>query len=140
MRKNSKCQFISGVLSGMVFSGLMVVGLGIAKEFSEKIERRQQVKTLLPIYPDHWGQPLEEEYPILSPKMEAPKSNETVSVREEQVIAPETQTVYWTDYGKTYHIDSKCTSIIRSKDVQSGTVAEATDRVARTPCHYCSQK
>lgn len=45
--------------------------------------------------------------------------------------------VYWTPNGSKYHKDPACSYLKNAKQVQSGTVAEATNNGASSPCSRC---
>lgn len=45
--------------------------------------------------------------------------------------------VYWTASGKKYHRDPECTYLSRAKQIYSGSMAEAADHGADSPCSGC---
>lgn len=47
-------------------------------------------------------------------------------------------TVYWTRFGKSYHLDSECHTIMNSKDVYYGSIEEAFEANREDPCDYCA--
>lgn len=61
--------------------------------------------------------------------------------RVEQEGEPNTAhrgTVYWTPSGTKYHKDPDCSYIQNAKQLQSGTVAQATNHGASEPCSRCT--
>ncbi len=46
-------------------------------------------------------------------------------------------TVYWTQSGTKYHRDPACSYIKNAKELHSGTVAEAANHGASSPCSRC---
>ncbi len=49
-------------------------------------------------------------------------------------------TVYYTTFGKKYHIDQDCPTIINSSNVYYGTIDEAIDAGRTAPCKVCTDK
>lgn len=45
--------------------------------------------------------------------------------------------VYWTTFGKSYHIDENCHTLNRSKTIYYGTIEEAFEANRHDPCDYC---
>lgn len=56
---------------------------------------------------------------------------------KEIVIDSKTKDVYWTENGKNYHTDRNCISLIRSKNVKEGSIADCPKEVL---CCNCGQK
>ncbi|MCQ2554293.1 MAG: hypothetical protein MJ171_01405 [Clostridia bacterium] len=48
-----------------------------------------------------------------------------------------TSDVYWTRFGKSYHLDTECQSLTRSKELIAGTVEEAFAANRHDPCDFC---
>lgn len=48
------------------------------------------------------------------------------------------ETCYWTSFGKCYHFNPDCHTIINSNPVYTGTVAEAFEANRSKPCSYCA--
>lgn len=46
-------------------------------------------------------------------------------------------TVYWTVFGKSYHLDPDCHTLNRSKIVYHGTIEEAFEANRHDPCDFC---
>ncbi len=47
-------------------------------------------------------------------------------------------TAYWTTFGKCYHFNPDCHTIINSNPVYTGTVEEAFEANRNKPCSYCA--
>ncbi|MEG2258722.1 MAG: hypothetical protein RSB78_00895 [Oscillospiraceae bacterium] len=47
-------------------------------------------------------------------------------------------TVYWTPFGKSYHMDPNCSTLSRSATLVSGTLDEAFDAKRFDPCDLCA--
>lgn len=45
--------------------------------------------------------------------------------------------VFWTTFGKSYHIDENCHTLNRSKTIYYGTIEEAFEANRHDPCDYC---
>ena len=61
--------------------------------------------------------------------------------RFEQVSEPDldsTAKVYWSSTGSKYHKNPKCSYLKNAKDVQSGTLAQAANHGAGSPCTRCA--
>ena len=60
---------------------------------------------------------------------------------EEDLIAAEEaigdEDVYWTKYGKSYHIDPDCSSLTRSKELFAGSIDDAFSANRNDPCDFC---
>ena len=61
--------------------------------------------------------------------------NEIVTESAEPSDDYQSETVYWTPSGSVWHTDPNCSSLARSKDVRSGTVAQSGKQRA---CKICS--
>lgn len=55
----------------------------------------------------------------------------------EQNVEPQGDTVYWTPNGKSYHNNSECSTLSRSKTILSGTIDEAMAAGKTDPCNVC---
>lgn len=65
------------------------------------------------------------------------------SIQQAQAAAEEINpdfsgTVYWTRWGKSYHLDTNCQSLSRSEVLISGTLAEAFEAKRNDPCDFCA--
>lgn len=49
-------------------------------------------------------------------------------------------TVYWTVYGRKYHLDPDCQSIQNSATVYEGTIDQAYEAGRNAPCKFCAQQ
>ena len=47
-------------------------------------------------------------------------------------------TVYWSKSGSKYHNDPKCSHLQNAKELYSGTVAQAANYGADSPCSRCA--
>ena len=46
--------------------------------------------------------------------------------------------VYWTQYGRSYHLDQDCHTLARSKVLYEGNMDEAFEAKRNDPCDYCA--
>ncbi len=46
--------------------------------------------------------------------------------------------VYWTQYGRSYHLDQDCHTLSRSKVLYEGSMDEAFEAKRNDPCDYCA--
>ena len=46
-------------------------------------------------------------------------------------------TVYWTTFGKSYHLDENCHTLNRSRTIYYGTIEEAFEANRHDPCDFC---
>lgn len=46
--------------------------------------------------------------------------------------------VYWTPKGTKYHRDPNCSYIKNAKELQSGTITQAVNNGAKSPCSRCA--
>ena len=49
-----------------------------------------------------------------------------------------TGSVYWTRFGKSYHLDPNCHTLMRSSKVYQGTIEEAFEANRTDPCDFCA--
>ena len=49
-----------------------------------------------------------------------------------------TGSVYWTRFGKSYHLDPNCHTLMRSSKVYRGTIEEAFEANRTDPCDFCA--
>ncbi|MEG0070294.1 MAG: hypothetical protein RSC18_05085 [Raoultibacter sp.] len=49
-------------------------------------------------------------------------------------------TVYWTTFGKVYHLDPNCQAIVNSGTIFTGTVQEAFDAKRNRACSFCAEE
>lgn len=69
-----------------------------------------------------------------------PVSQEQLAEAKQEVseISTDGSTVYWTQFGKSYHCDPDCHTIRNSKNVYYGTIDEAFEAKRSDPCDYCA--
>jgi len=60
--------------------------------------------------------------------------------KEELVTLYADDTVYWTPYGRVYHINEYCHTLNRSETLYEGTVEEAIDNGRARLCSYCANE
>lgn len=48
--------------------------------------------------------------------------------------------VYWTQFGKSYHLDPNCHTLMRSSKVYQGTIEKAFEANRTDPCDFCAQE
>lgn len=63
-----------------------------------------------------------------------PASEEDL-LRAEQAIGSED--VYWTRYGKSYHLDPECQALARSNELFAGSIDAAFQANRNDPCDFC---
>lgn len=69
-----------------------------------------------------------------------PVSQEQVAEQQAQVAQLTADgTVYWTPFGKRYHIDPNCSSLLRSATIYSGSYDEAVQANRAAPCSLCAE-
>ena len=57
--------------------------------------------------------------------------------RPDPIPDPTPDLVYWVSGGSVYHSTIDCPSLARSKNIQSGTLAEAKAAGKNDPCKVC---
>lgn len=69
-----------------------------------------------------------------------PPTPESVAMAEAEAAASGDYdgTVYWTRWGKSYHLDTECSSLSRSTELISGTIEEAFESKRNDPCDFCA--
>lgn len=69
-----------------------------------------------------------------------PPTPESVAMAEAEAAASGDYdgTVYWTRWGKSYHLDTECSSLSRSTELISGTIEEAFEAKRNDPCDFCA--
>lgn len=60
--------------------------------------------------------------------------------RSQMEVQYQGTTVYYTTFGKKYHIDPNCSTIINSANVYYGSIDEAIDAGRTAPCKVCTDK
>lgn len=69
-----------------------------------------------------------------------PVSQEQLAEAKQEVEQNTDGTVYWTQFGKSYHYDPDCHTIKNSKNVYYGTIEEAFEAKRSDPCDYCAKE
>ena len=47
-------------------------------------------------------------------------------------------TVYWTEFGKSYHLDPECSTLSRSTNIAYGSIEDAFELKRNDPCDICA--
>lgn len=69
-----------------------------------------------------------------------PVSQEQLAEAKQEVEEYTDGTVYWTQFGKSYHYDPDCHTIKNSKNVYYGTIEEAFEAKRSDPCDFCAKE
>ena len=64
------------------------------------------------------------------------RSAEEKAAAEQEI----TSDVYWTTFGRKYHIDQDCQAITNSSTLYQGTVTEAIENGRASLCAFCAAK
>lgn len=64
-----------------------------------------------------------------------PASAEDLAAAQQQVGSG---VVYWTQWGRSYHLDPNCHTLSRSATLYEGTVEEAFEAKRNDPCDFCA--
>lgn len=67
-----------------------------------------------------------------------PVSQEDLAAANEAAFLESEGVVYWTPWGKVYHLDPDCRAIKNSDNVYYGTPAEAFEAHRTRPCSFCA--
>lgn len=70
-----------------------------------------------------------------------PPTEESIAQAEAEAKAIDSDfdgIVYWTRWGKSYHLDPNCQSLTRSDTLISGTLEEAFEAKRNDPCDFCA--
>lgn len=65
-----------------------------------------------------------------------PVSAETLSELQEEIGDSD---VFWTRWGRVYHLDENCHTITNSSTIFYGSIEEAVEANRHDPCYYCAQ-
>lgn len=131
--KNNRSSFWQGVFLGGAFFSAFIIGLKYVKKILEKVKRQKQIKKVISIN----GNFEKNKYPIHNTLNEKCFSSK---ISEKPLAISGQKVVYWTKYGKVYHENLSCSAILHSKNIESGTIPEATDKMRRSSCHLCCSK
>lgn len=58
---------------------------------------------------------------------------------EQAIVEYGNETVYWTQFGKKYHLDKDCQAIVNSNNIFYGTIDESYEAGRTSPCKFCVQ-
>ncbi len=67
-----------------------------------------------------------------------PVSQEDLAEAKEQSTVLGDGTAYWTVWGRSYHFDPNCRTLLNSATVYSGTVEQAFEANRTDPCDFCA--
>lgn len=68
----------------------------------------------------------------------SPTSSEDLAAAQELAMEVGDGTAYWTQFGKSYHLDPNCGTLLNSSTIYSGTVDEAFAANREDPCDFCA--
>ncbi len=68
----------------------------------------------------------------------SPASSEDLAAAQEAAGEIGDGSAYWTQFGKSYHLDPNCRTLLNSSTIYSGTVEEAFDAHREDPCDFCA--
>ena len=68
----------------------------------------------------------------------SPTSSEDLAAAQELATEVGDGSAYWTPFGKSYHLDPDCGTLLNSATIYSGTVEEAFDAKREDPCDFCA--
>ena len=68
----------------------------------------------------------------------SPTSSEDLAAAQELAMEVGDGTAYWTQFGKSYHLDPNCQTLLNSSTIYSGTVEEAFAANREDPCDFCA--
>lgn len=67
-----------------------------------------------------------------------PVSSEELAEAQQLAGTLNDGTAYWTQFGKSYHLNSNCQTLMRSSTVYQGTIEEAFEANRTDPCDFCA--
>ncbi|MDL2300197.1 hypothetical protein LJC01_00945 [Clostridiaceae bacterium OttesenSCG-928-D20] len=67
-----------------------------------------------------------------------PTSQEQLAAAEEGVSALGVENVFWTPFGRKYHLDENCQSLTRSTTLITGDINQAFEANRNSPCSFCA--
>lgn len=70
-----------------------------------------------------------------------PPTEESVALAQAEAAALSDDfdgNVYWTRFGKSYHLDPDCHTLRRSEELITGTIEEAFEHKRNDPCDFCA--
>lgn len=67
-----------------------------------------------------------------------PVSAEDLAEAQEQAAVAGNGMAYWTQWGRSYHLDPDCHTLARSATIYEGTIEEAFEAKRTDPCDFCA--
>lgn len=68
----------------------------------------------------------------------SPTSSEDLAAAQELAGEIGDGSAYWTQFGKSYHLDPNCQTLLNSSTIYSGTVEDAFAANREDPCDFCA--
>ena len=68
----------------------------------------------------------------------SPTSSEDLAAAQELALEVGDGNAYWTQFGKSYHLNPDCSTLLRSSTIYEGTVEEAFAANREDPCDFCA--
>ena len=68
----------------------------------------------------------------------SPTSSEDLAAAQELAMEVNDGTAYWTQFGKSYHLDPNCGTLLNSSTIYEGTIEEAFAAKREDPCDFCA--
>ena len=68
----------------------------------------------------------------------SPASSEDLAAAQELALEVGDGTAYWTQFGKSYHLNPDCSTLLNSSTIYEGTVEEAFAANREDPCDFCA--
>ena len=68
----------------------------------------------------------------------SPSSSEDLAAAQEAAEEIGDGSAYWTQFGKSYHLDPNCQTLLNSSTIYNGTIEEAFDANREDPCNFCA--
>jgi competence protein ComEC len=65
-------------------------------------------------------------------------SNSNINTKASTALSSDSKTAYYTPSGKSYHYDTNCRTISKSKTKSSQTLGEALSSSHSDPCDICT--
>lgn len=67
-----------------------------------------------------------------------PVSAEDLAEAQQQAAVTSNGMAYWTQWGRSYHLDPNCHTLSRSATIYEGTIEEAFEAKRNDPCDFCA--
>ncbi len=68
-----------------------------------------------------------------------PVSQEDLAEAKQEALAQNEGIAYWTRWGRSYHFDPNCRTLLNSAVVYQGTIEEAFEAHRTDPCDFCAE-